>query len=382
MKKVSILGSTGSVGKNTVKVLQTQEQTYDVQALTANNNVALLAEQAKTLKAGLAVIADESLYADLKEALSGTDIEVAAGREALIAAAAKPADWIMAAIVGMAGLEPLMAAIGQGTTVAIANKEPLVAAGPIVLEAVNKAGATLLPIDSEHNAIFQVFEAENKKAIERIILTASGGPFRTTSLEDMKTITPKQALAHPNWDMGAKISIDSATMMNKALEIIEAQRLFDVEANKIEVIVHPESVIHSMVEYADGSILAQLGAADMCTPITNALGWPERLKTPGDKLDLVKMAQLNFEAPDLMRFPFIAMAYECLESGLKSCVSMSSANEIAVEAFLQKRIKFLDIYKIVAKSLENQSAGTLNTLNDVLEYDRFVRQQTETWCNN
>ena len=387
MRKISILGSTGSVGQNTVKVLQAQKNNrhhdYDVQVLTANNNVALLAEQAKAMKAKRAVIADETYYPALKDALANTDIEVAAGETALIEAASMPSDWIMAAIVGMAGLKPLMAAIEQGTIVAIANKEPLVAAGPIVLDAARKAGTTILPIDSEHNAVFQVFEPENRGAIERIILTASGGPFRTMSLEEMESVTTDQALAHPNWDMGQKISIDSATMMNKALEIIEAQRLFDVEPNQIEVLVHPQSVVHSMVEYADGSILSQMGASDMCTPITNALGWPKRLKTPGQKLDLAKVSRLDFEAVDHARFPFVAMAYQCLESGLRSCVAMNAANEVAVAAFLNHKIAFLDIYKIVLSLLDssilrNHSCDTLKTLNDVLEWDNFVRQQTKS----
>lgn len=378
MKRVSILGVTGSVGQSTAKVLQAQEEVYDVQAVTANSNIELLAAQAKALKAKRAVIGEESYYNALKEALAGTDIEAAAGEQALIEAASMPADWIMAAIVGMAGLKPLMTAIKQGTTVAIANKEPLVAAGPLVLEAAAKAGTTILPIDSEHNAVFQVFEPENKEAIERIILTASGGPFRAMSLENMKNITVEQALAHPNWEMGNKISIDSATMMNKALEVIEAQRLFDVESEQIEVLVHPQSIVHSMVEYTDGSVLAQMGAADMCTPITNALGWPERLKTPGQKLDLVSLSRLDFEAVDHKRFPFVGAAYDCLESGLGACIALNAVNEIAVEAFINHKIAFLDIYKLVLEQLDKQESGALNTLKDVLEYDSFVRQQTES----
>jgi len=311
MRKISILGSTGSVGQSTVKVLLAQEEAYDVQVLAANSNVQF------------------------------------------IEAASMPSDWIMAAIVGMAGLTPLMAAIEQGTTVAIANKEPLVAAGPLVLAAAKKAGTIILPIDSEHNAVFQVFEPENRQAVERIILTASGGPFRDFSRADMEKVTPKQALAHPNWDMGDKISIDSATMMNKALEIIEAQRLFDVTPEQIEVLVHPQSVVHSMVEYQDGSMLAQMGAADMCTPITNALGWPKRLKTPGQTLNLSQMKHLDFEAVDHDRFPFVGMAYDCLKSGLGACITMNAANEVAVAAFLSHKIAFLDIYKIVSEALDD-----------------------------
>lgn len=378
MRKISILGSTGSVGQSTVKVLMAQEQDYDVQVMTANSNADLLAQQAKNLNAKRAVIADPQYYEALKSALVDTDIETAAGEEALIEAASMPSDWIMAAIVGMAGLAPLMAAIEQGTTVAIANKEPLVAAGPLMLDAVQKAGTTILPIDSEHNAVFQVFDPDNKQAVERIILTASGGPFRNLSLEEMKQVTPEQALAHPNWDMGNKISIDSATMMNKALEVIEAQRLFDVEPKQIEVLVHPQSVVHSMVEYQDGSLLAQMGAADMCTPITNALGWPKRLKTPGQRLDMSQMKHLDFEVVDSKRFPFVDMAYECLKNGLGACITMNAANEIAVAAFLSHKIAFLDIYKAVSEALDNSAVPALNSLSDIQEYDSFVRQQTES----
>ncbi len=378
MRKVTILGSTGSVGQSTVKVLQAQDEQYDVQAITANTNVKLLAEQAKSLNAKCAVIADNAHYQTLKDLLVGTDIEAAAGAQAVIEAAQMPSDWIMAAIVGMAGLAPLMAAIEQGTVIAIANKEPLVSAGPFVMAAAQKHGATLLPIDSEHNAVFQVFEADNKGSIERIILTASGGPFINTNLADMQNVKPEQALAHPNWDMGAKISIDSATMFNKALEVIEAQRLFDVTPDQIEVLVHPQSVVHSMIEYSDGSVLAQMGASDMCTPITNVLGYPKRLKTPGERLDFAKMNKLEFHAPDLERFPAIQMAYDCLKSGLNACVTMNAANELAVQAFLEHKIAFLDIYNIVKQSLENMEDTSLNSLCDVINYDNLIRQKTES----
>lgn len=377
-RKVTILGSTGSVGQSTVKVIQAQGEAFEVQAITANNNVALLAQQAITLNAKCAVIANDVYYDDLKQALSGTNIGVAAGRQAVVEAAEMPADWIMAAILGMAGMEPLMAAIKQGSTVAIANKEPLVAAGPFVMAAAQEYGTTLLPIDSEHNAIFQVFEPENKDSIERIILTASGGPFREMALEDFGSITPEQALAHPNWSMGDKISVDSATMMNKALEIIEAQRLFDIDPEKIEVLVHPQSIVHSMVEYSDGSILAQMGASDMCTPITNALGYPKRLKTPGEKLDFTKIRQLDFEEVDHKKFPFVQMAYDCLKSGLQSCVAMNAANEMAVQAFLGHKIAFLDIYKLVSQTLDRVQPKALNSLNDVVEYDSFIRSTVDS----
>lgn len=379
MTTVSILGSTGSVGQSTINVIQAQNTPYEVQALTANSNVKRLAKQAIALKAKRAVIADKSYYQELKEALAGTDIEVAAGKEALIEAAAMPADWIMAAIMGMAGLEPLMSAIAQGNVVAIANKEPLVAAGELVLDAAKKSGTTLLPVDSEHNAVFQVFEPENKPAIERIILTASGGPFREYSLEEMKNVTPDQALAHPNWSMGQKISIDSATMMNKALEIIEAQRLFGVAPTQIEVLVHKQSIVHSMVEYQDGSVLAQMGAADMSTPITNALGYPKRLKTPGQKLDFTQMKRLDFKVLDEERFPSIRLAYDSLDWGQGACITLNAANEVAVSAFLNHKIAFLDIYKVVSEMVHDRPSDGVTNLKDVISYDNKVRKKTESY---
>lgn len=379
MRRISILGSTGSVGQNTVKVLQAQQEKFDVQVLTANQNVALLAEQAKVLKAKHAVIANEDFYPDLKEALAGTNIKISAGEDALCEAASLPADWSMVAIVGMAGLKPLIAAIGQGKIVAIANKEPLVAAGTFVIQTAKAFGTTLLPIDSEHNAVFQVFENENRDAVERIILTASGGPFRNKSLDELSNVTPDQALVHPNWSMGDKISIDSATMMNKALEIIEAHYLFNMPADKIDVLIHPQSIVHSMVEYQDGSVLAQMGAADMCTPITNALGWPRRYKTPGQRLDFKKMGRLEFEAVDHQKFPAIQMAYDCLKNGQAACIAMNAANEIAVEAFLNHKIAFLDIHHIIKDSLKTQNKVALKTLDDIIEYDRFVREQTKSY---
>jgi len=378
MRKVSILGSTGSVGQSTIKVLKAQEEQFDIQVLTAHQNVMLLAEQAKLLRARHAVIADEKLYEDLKEALCGTDIIVSAGTDALLEAATIPSDWIMAAIMGMAGLRPLMNALKQGTTVAIANKEPLVAAGELVMQTAKDYGATILPIDSEHNAVFQVFEKKNIDAIDRIVLTASGGPFRAKSLEELKSVTPEQALAHPNWSMGQKISIDSATMMNKALEVIEAHYLFDLPAEKIDVLVHPQSIIHSMVEYQDGSFLAQMGAADMCTPITNALGHPKRLKTPGQKLDLKMMSRLDFEPVDNAKFPSIKKAYGCLESGQAACVAMNAANEVAVDAVLNHKIAFLDIYSLVDKVLEGLQITMLKSLEDIILLDQSVRAETKS----
>ncbi len=383
MRRICILGSTGSVGQSTVKVLQAQQEAqkenYDVQVLTANHNFKLLAEQAIALKAKHVVIADEAHYSPLKELLSGQDVKVSAGQEALIEAASIPVDWTMAGIVGMAGLKPLMAAIEQGNMVAIANKEPLVAAGDLILAAAKKSGATILPVDSEHNAIFQVFEAHNRQSIERIILTASGGPFRQYTMEQMAEVTVKQALAHPNWSMGAKISIDSATMMNKALEVIEAQKLFGMPANKIEVLIHPQSIVHSMVEYSDGSVLAQMGAADMCTPIANALGYPNRIESSGQKLDFTQMKHLDFEAMDEARFPFMRLAYDCLKVGQAACIALNAANEVAVKAFLDHKIAFLDIYKIVSEMVDGRSNETFKTMDNVIGYDNNVRTQTESY---
>ncbi len=376
MKTVSILGSTGSVGRNTVDLLIHHAGRYQVNALTAQSNVALLAEQARALNARKAVIGDETLYTALKDLLSGTGIECAAGRPAIIAAAADRADWVMAAIVGMAGLEPILAAIGQGGCVAIANKEPLVAAGPLVIAAAKKSGATLLPVDSEHNAIFQVFESENRAGIARIVLTASGGPFRTWTTDQMSAATPEQAVAHPNWSMGAKISVDSATMMNKALEVIEARYLFDLPPEQIDVLVHPQSVIHSMVEYVDGSFLAQLGAPDMRTPIANALGWPERIATSGLRLDLAALKRLDFEKLDEGRFPSVGLAYDAIRAGPAACVTLNAANEIAVQAFLDRKIGFMDIIRTVQAVMDSTPVIDLSGLNDMLSFDQSVRETT------
>lgn len=379
MKTVSILGSTGSVGRSTVDLILSQPQDFEVQVLTAQTNVELLAEQARQLKAKRAVIGEETLYDTLKDSLAGTGTEVACGRAAIIEAGEYPAQCILAAIVGMAGLEPLMRAIGQGTSVAIANKEPLVAAGPLVMAMAKKHGTIILPVDSEHNAIFQVFESENKSSIERLVLTASGGPFRTWTREQMARATPVQAVAHPNWSMGAKISVDSASMMNKALEVIEAHYLFGMPAGKIDVLVHPQSVIHSMVEYADGSFLAQLGAPDMKTPIACALAWPSRMPTSGARLDLAQLKRLDFEPMDRDRFPLMEKAYECLRAGQEACLTFNAANEVAVAAFLSGRIGFSDIYSVITDALEQTGVKDLQSLEDILLLDHTVRHQSEAY---
>jgi 1-deoxy-D-xylulose-5-phosphate reductoisomerase len=378
MKTVSILGSTGSVGRSTVDLLLSQPDRFEVQALTCNANAGLAIEQAKKLNAKRVVAADPKVYHELKEGLTGTGIEAAAGPAALLEAAAMPADWTMAAIVGVAGLAPIMAAIRQGGCVAIANKEPLVAAGPFVLEAARRAGTTLLPVDSEHNAIFQVFDHNHRAGIDKIILTASGGPFLDWPLEKMARATPAQAVAHPNWSMGAKISVDSATMMNKALEIIEAHYLFDMPAERIEVLVHPQSIIHSLVEYKDGSVLVQMGAPDMRTPIAHALAWPERMETTGRKLDLSRPLTLDLRPLDRNWFPAVGMAYNCLKAGPAACVAFNAANEIAVAAFLEKKIGFLQIAEAVGEMLAQAGRETLASLDDVLLCDRAVRERTKS----
>lgn len=381
MKTVSILGSTGSVGRSTVDLILSQKQDFSVQVLTAQSNVDLLAEQARQLNAKRAVIGDENLFHSLKDKLAGTNIEAAAGRRAVIDAGAYPAQCIMAAIVGMAGLEPLMKAIEQGGIVAIANKEPLVAAGPLVKAIAQKHGATILPVDSEHNAIFQVLEPENKAAIERLVLTASGGPFRTWTKEQMARATPAQAVAHPNWSMGAKISVDSASMMNKALEVIEAHYLFDMPHDEIDVLVHPQSTIHSMVEYADGSFLAQLGAPDMKTPIAYALAWPQRMKTSGARLDLTQLKRLDFEPMDHDKFPLLGLAYDCLQSGQAACLTFNAANEVAVAAFLAERIGFSAIYDVVLAALNRGENQAPQKLEDILLLDHTVRQFSESYIS-
>ncbi|HEX7007755.1 MAG TPA: 1-deoxy-D-xylulose-5-phosphate reductoisomerase [Alphaproteobacteria bacterium] len=373
-RRVSILGSTGSVGCNTVDLLERDRNAYVVQALTANRNAAALAEQARRLRPAMAVVADPAAYAELKEALSGTGITVAAGPEAVVEAASLEADWVMAGIVGAAGLEPTLAGIRQGAVVGLANKETLVCAGDLVMAEIDRHGATLLPVDSEHSAIFQVFDFEQSDRVERIILTASGGPFRGWSREAMARVTPAQAVAHPNWDMGAKISVDSATMMNKGLEVIEAHHLFPVPESRIEVVVHPQSVIHSMVEYVDGSVLAQLGSPDMRTPIAYALGWPERIDAPAPRLDFKKISNLTFEEPDLDKFPALRLAREALQAGGAAPTILNAANEVAVHGFLDGRIGFLDIARIVERTLATANHYAINTLADVHAVDAHARE--------
>jgi len=377
VRSVTVLGSTGSVGTQTIELLAANPERFRVRALVAGRNAALLAEQAVALRAEIAVVSDPSAHNALRDALAGTGIKVAAGADAVVAAAALEADWIMAAITGAAGLASTLAAIRRGAFVALANKEALVCAGDVMLHAVKQAGATLLPVDSEHNAIFQSLADGNRGSLEKIVLTASGGPFRTATLEEMSRATPEMALRHPIWSMGAKISIDSATMMNKGLELIEAARLFDLDATEIEVLVHPQSVIHGMVYYHDGSVLAQLGSPDMRIPIAHTLAWPQRMATMSRRLDLVAVSRLDFEAPDLMRFPSLRLAREVLQIGGGTPTILNAANEIAVEAFLQKRIGFLEISRTVERVLQKLGTPKANTLDDVIALDAIARRAAE-----
>ncbi len=375
---VTILGSTGSIGKNTVSLIEAEPELYRVEALVANTNADLLAEQARRLTPRMAVVADTRALPRLRQLLDGTGIAVAGGPEAVVEAAQLPADWVMAAIVGAAGLAPTLAAIRRGVTIALANKECLVCAGQLMMAEVERCGATLLPVDSEHSAIFQVFDFDQKDRIDKIILTASGGPFRRTALEAMADVTPAQAVAHPNWSMGAKISVDSATMMNKGLELIEAYHLFGLPETQIDILVHPQSVIHSAVAYVDGSVLAQLGSPDMRTPIAYALGWPERIAAPAPKLDLAAIAQLTFEAPDPVRFPALRLARQALQAGGTAPIVLNAANEVAVAAFLGERVSFLDIATIVEETLAAVPEIALTSIEDVFGQDRRARDRAET----
>jgi len=378
-RRVTVLGSTGSVGVSTLDLMHRSGGDYAIEALTAGSNVKTLAEQALEWRPRLAVIADEALKPELDQRLAGSGIETAAGDAAVEAAAAEGADWIMAAIVGSAGLRPAWAAAQSGATLALANKESLVCCGPALIETARAAGGRVIPVDSEHSAIFQVLETRNLDQVARLILTASGGPFRSLPLESMAAVTPEQAVAHPNWSMGAKISVDSATMANKGLEMIEAAYLFGIEAARIEVLVHPQSIIHSMVEYTDGSTLAQLGPPDMRTPIACALAWPDRLPWPAPKLDLAAMGALTFEAPDETRFPMLRLARMALEAGGDAPAIFNAANETAVKAFLDRKIGFLDIVATVAETLESQAAVAssgvaLGALEQALEADQGARR--------
>ena len=374
IKEVTILGSTGSIGCNTLDLIRRDKERYNVVALTAYQNVKKLAAQAIEFNAKMAVIADEALFEDLQAALQGTEIKAAAGEIALTEAASMPAEWVMSSIVGAAGLKPTLTAIRRGATIALANKECLVCAGEFMMDQVKEFGATLLPIDSEHNAIFQIFDFDNPTTVEKITLTASGGPFLQTNIDEMKLIKPEQAVKHPNWSMGAKISIDSATMMNKGLELIEAYYLFPVKKEQLDIIVHPESIIHSMVTYMDGSVLAQLGSPDMRIPISHGLAWPKRMKTPAKKLDLTDIGTLHFFKPDEERFPALNITREVLQKGGSAPTILNASNEVAVYAFLEGKIGFLDIAKIVEETLNKIDFHNMTCLDDVHDVDEKARR--------
>ncbi len=384
-RRVTVLGSTGSVGVNTLDVIDFAtsrgEAEVEIEALTANSNVALLAEQAKKFHPRFVAIADESRKADLEHALRGENIEIGAGPEAVEEAGARDADWVMAAIVGAAGLKPTLNAAKRGAAIALANKECLVCAGDVVMDAIRKSGGALLPVDSEHNAIFQVFDFERPHRVVRLILTASGGPFRTWSRAEMTAVTPAQAVAHPNWSMGAKISVDSATMMNKGLELIEASHIFPVLPEQIDILVHPQSVIHSMVEYVDGSVLAQLGTPDMRTPIASTFAWPDRSPSPSARLDFAGLKQLTFEYPDQDRFPALRLAREAVERGGVTPAVLNAANEVAVAAFLSGRLKFLDIASVTDNVLDEigrrNGPARLSSLEEALAADVEARSLAE-----
>lgn len=377
VRRLSVLGATGSIGKSTLDLVERSPGAFEIIALTAQSNAQALAALARRHCARLAVIGDEGLVDELKDCLSGTGIRVAGGTEALVEAAAEPADCVMAAIVGAAGLRPTFEAVRQGRRVALANKECLVSAGDVFMGEVSRYGTELLPVDSEHSAALQALAGADPASIEQMILTASGGPFRAWDLQRLARATPEEAVRHPNWSMGNKISIDSATLMNKGLELIEAYHLFPVSAQQLAVVVHPQSIVHCLVSYRDGSVLAQMSCPDMRTPIALSLAWPRRMAAPTERLDLIKLASLSFEAPDEARFPALRVAREALHRGAAAPAVLNAANEVAVAAFLSRRIGFLDIARMVELTLEQAERQGLicapATLGDVLAVDDEAR---------
>ena len=392
MKTVTILGSTGSVGTSTAELILDNPAQYNVKVLTAYDNVEKLVAQAKALRPDFVAIGNEDRYAQLKDGIdqlnlsqhnqSGQGIEYAAGRQAVLDAASIPADWTMAAISGLAGLEPLTRSIAHGNVVAIANKEPLVSAAPVILALAKKHGASLLPVDSEHNGVFQCFDFAQKDHIRKVILTASGGPFREKKAYDLTHVTPEQAIAHPNWSMGAKISVDSATMMNKALEVIEAKYLFDLAPSQIDVLIHPQSIVHAMVEYDDGSVLTHMGAPDMKTPIAHTLSYPLRMVTNGKTMDWSTFSKLDFAPLDPEQFPSVPLAYECLEQGQWACLVLNAVNEVSVAAFLGKRIGFLDIVQTNRHILDKVSPCDVTNIEQIIDLDKNIREITEEYLQS
>ncbi|MBN8959984.1 MAG: 1-deoxy-D-xylulose-5-phosphate reductoisomerase [Rhizobiales bacterium] len=376
-RAITVLGATGSIGDSTMDLLRLAPERYQVEALTAHSNVEGLAKLAREFNARFAAIADPARLGELKEALSGTGIACGAGESAIIEAAARPADWLMAAVSGAAGLKPALAAVDRGTTVALANKECLVCAGDFFMQRAVDAGARILPADSEHNALFQALSSGNRAELTRVIITASGGPFRTWAAADIEQATLEQALKHPNWSMGQKITIDSASMMNKGLEVIEAAYLFALTPDQIDVLVHPQSIVHGLVEFSDRSVVAQLGSPDMRIPIAHCLGWPDRIVGPSTRLDLAKIGQLTFEAPDFERFPGLRLAFEALRTGQGATTVFNAANEIAVAAFISKKIRFGAIARLVEATLDQWvRAGNLAPLtsaDDAIAVDHSAR---------
>ncbi|MSO66788.1 MAG: 1-deoxy-D-xylulose-5-phosphate reductoisomerase [Pseudolabrys sp.] len=377
VRSVTILGATGSIGASTIDLIKREPNRYRVEAISARRNAGALAKIAREVGARLAVVADPDYYSELKDALAGSGIEAAAGEGALVEAAQRPADWVMAAISGSIGLKPTLAAIERGATVALANKECLVCAGAFFMRRAAIAGATVLPVDSEHNAVFQALGAGRREDVKRVILTASGGPFRTWTLDAIKAATPEQALCHPNWSMGPKVTIDSATLMNKGLELIEAHHLFALAPDEIDVLVHPQSVVHGLVEFRDGSMVAQLGSPDMRIPIAHCLAWPRRIDGPAARLDLARVRELTFEEPDLARFPALALARQAMETGGAAPTVLNAADEVAVGEFIAGRIGFAAIATVVEATLEATAArgllGEPAGLDAALAIDHIAR---------
>jgi 1-deoxy-D-xylulose-5-phosphate reductoisomerase len=382
LRSVTVLGATGSIGDSTMDLIRGARERYRVEALTGNANVQGLAKLAREFDARFVAVADPARLTELKEALAGTRTECGAGESAVIEAAARPSDWVMAAVSGAAGLKPALAAVDRGATVALANKECLVCAGDFFMQRAAKAGACILPADSEHNALFQALGSGNREELVRVIITASGGPFRTWAPADIEQATLAQALKHPNWSMGQKITIDSASMMNKGLEVIEAAYLFALSPDEIDVLVHPQSIIHGMVEFSDRSVVAQLGSPDMRTPIAHCLGWPDRITGPAARLDLAKIGQLTFEAPDFERFPGLRLAYEALRTGRGATTVFNAANEVAVAAFIAGKIRFGAIARLVEATLEDWIRGgnlaSLTSADDAIAIDDRARNKAAT----
>jgi 1-deoxy-D-xylulose-5-phosphate reductoisomerase len=379
VRSVTVLGATGSIGDSTMDLLRGARERYRVEALTGNSNVEGLAKLAREFDARFVAVADPGRLSELKDALAGTRTECGAGESAVIEAAARPADWVMAAVSGAAGLKPALAAVDRGATVALANKECLVCAGDLFMQRAAKAGACILPADSEHNALFQALSSGNREELLRVIITASGGPFRTWSAADIEQATLAQALKHPNWSMGQKITIDSASMMNKGLEVIEASYLFALAPEEIDVLVHPQSIIHGMVEFSDCSVVAQLGAPDMRTPIAHCLGWPDRIKGPAAKLDLAKIGQLTFEAPDFERFPALRLAYDALRTGRGATTVFNAAKEVAGAAFIAGKIRFGAIARLVEATIEawirSGNLALLTSADEAIAVDYSARNK-------